>query len=307
MSLQPPPVEHDAAVTASSYAPVLLLAGSMALLQFLASICYPIAKYGLDQIGPFTFAFYRFILSSVVLLSITRLIKRRPPIEKRDWWRIGGLGVLIIPFNQTLFLVGQSLTGAGHGAFLFATTPVWIFLLAIIHLKERPHWRRTLGIVIATAGVLGIMWAGLADVGTRYLFGDLIILVSVMAWAYYTILGKPLVRKYGAIRITAYALAIGSALYLPFGFFSAINYDYSKANLAAWGSVVYMALGLSVIVYVMWYWLLKHLEASRIAVYHNVQPIIASAVAYLFLGEPLSTGFVIGGLVVLSGVIITET
>jgi drug/metabolite transporter (DMT)-like permease len=179
-------------------------------------------------------------------------------------------------------------------------------VLAIIHLKERPHWRRTLGVVIATAGVLGILWSGLADVGTEYLLGDLIILVSVAAWGYYTVLGKPLVRKYGALRITAYALAFGSALYLPFGSYFAINYDYSQANIYAWGSVVYMSIGLSVIVYVMWYWLLKHLDASRIAVYHNVQPIIASAVAYFYLGEPLSTGFVIGGLVVVSGVIVTE-
>jgi len=287
-------------------APLMRLVAGMTLLQLLASICYPIAKYGLGVIEPFTFAFYRYLISTVVLLSMTYFRKQGRPIEKPDWWRLALLGALIIPGNQTLFLLGQSMTGAGHGAFLFATTPIWVFVLAIIHLKERPAWRRTLGIVIATVGVLVILYSGLADVGAQYLMGDLILIGSVAAWGYYTVLGKPLVLKYGALRTTAYALGLGSAMYFPFGIFFAVRYDYSQANIWAWGSVVYMAIALSAIVYVIWYWLLKYLDASRIAVYHNVQPIIASAVAYAFLGEALTAGFVLGGMVVITGVLVTE-
>lgn len=283
-----------------------LLVGAMVILQLVGSICYPIAKYGLEIIDPFTFAFFRYLISSTVLLTIVRFTKRQPKVERRDWGRIVLLGVLIVPFNQTLFLVGQHLTGAGHGAFIFSTTPVWVFLLALIHLKEKTTWRRTLGIIMATAGVTVIMLSGAFDVGTEYLLGDAIILVAVLAWAYYTILGKKLVQKYGALRMTAYALAIGSAMYLPIGGWSAWHYDYSRATLAAWGSVAYMAIGLSGVVYVLWYWLLKYLDASRIAVYHNVQPIIASGLAYFFLGESLETAFVVGGLIIVSGVIITE-
>jgi len=279
---------------------------AMAVLQTVAGVCYPIAKYGLEVIDPFTFAFYRYLLSSSVLLLIARYRHYTRPIERADWWKIIGLGVLIIPFNQTMFLIGQSMTGAGHGAFIFSTTPVWIFLLAVIHLKERATWRRWLGMLMATAGVMTIMWSGLARFGHEYLWGDLIIVISVIAWGYYTVFGKNLVRKYGALRMTAYALAIGSAFYLPFGFYSALRYDYSQSTPGAWGSVVYMSIGLSVLVYVLWYWLLKHLDASRIAVYHNVQPIIASAVAYAFLGEVPTPTFILGGSIVLAGVIITE-
>lgn len=295
--------QHSMTATRPS---LLKLVLAMAVLQLIASICYPIAKYGLGLIEPFTFAFYRFILSSIILLVITKLRRYSQPIEKQDWWRIVLLAVLIIPLNQTLFLVGQAMTGAGHGAFLFSTTPVWIFLLAIIHLKEKVTVRKVLGFSIALAGVLVIMLSGAIQIGTEYLYGDLIIVVSVIAWGYYTILGKALVRKYGALRLTAYALAIGSAIYLPFGYFWAARYDYSQATLAAWGSVAYMAIGLSGIVYVLWYWLLKHLDASRIAVYHNVQPVIATAVAYAFLGESIGLPFIIGGAAVIAGVLITE-
>ncbi|HUV31352.1 MAG TPA: DMT family transporter [Acidobacteriota bacterium] len=298
-------MQHENSSTVKQPA-TFLLVGAIAILQLVASICYPIAKYGLNTIEPFTFAFFRYLLASVLLLGIARLRRYRTPIARKDWPKVVLLGVLIIPFNQTLFLVGQSLTAAGHGAFIFATTPIWIFVLALVHLKEKLIWRRLLGFLIAAAGVMTIMLSGAVEVGTEYLFGDLIIIVSVIAWAYYTIIGKPLVAKYGALRMTAYALAIGSAIYIPFGLYWALRYDYSQASLAAWGSVVYMAVGLSVVVYVLWYWVLKYMDASRVAVYHNVQPVIAAVVAYSFLGEQIGLAFVIGGLSVMAGVIITE-
>jgi drug/metabolite transporter (DMT)-like permease len=242
----------------------------------------------------------------MLLLSIVKFKRYDRAIERKDWGKIVLLGVLIIPFNQTLFLLGQSLTGAGHGAILFATTPIWIFGLALIHLGEKFVWRRALGFVIATIGVAWIMFSGAIEIGREYILGDLIILVSVVAWGYYTILGKPLVRKYGALRMTAYALSIGSVMYFPFGLYRALQYDYSLSTPAAWGTVVYMAVGLSGIVYVLWYWLLKYMDASRVAVYHNVQPVIAALVAYSFLGESLGWPFVVGGLAVICGVIITE-
>lgn len=277
------------------------------MLQIVASFAYPIAKYGLAIIEPFTFAFYRFVIASTVLLTLTRLKKYSTPIERSDYKRIVLLGVLIIPLNQTLFLLGQSMTAAGHGAFIFATTPMFIFVFALIHLRESYSHRRLIGVIAALAGVATIMLSGGIEVRRQYLMGDLIIMVSVIAWAYYTIIGKPLVRKYGALRITAYALASGSALYFPFGLYRAMLFDYSAVTLAAWGSVVYMAVGLSLVVYVLWYWVLKYMEASRIAIFHNVQPVFATVIAALWLGEQLTSAFIVGGAIVLSGVLIAES
>lgn len=283
------------------------LIAAIVVLQVVASFAYPIAKYGLAVIEPFTFAFYRFIIASSVLLILTRLKKYSLPIARCDYLRILLLGVLIIPLNQTFFLLGQSMTAAGHGAFIFATTPMFIFVLALLHLREKYSHRRLIGVVAALAGVATIMLSGGIDVRRQYLIGDLIILVSVVAWAYYTIIGKPLVRKYGALRITAYALASGSALYFPFGLYRAVQFDYGAVTPAAWGSVIYMAVGLSLVVYVLWYWVLKYMEASRIAVFHNVQPILATVISALWLGEKLGTTFVTGGLLVLLGLAIAES
>jgi drug/metabolite transporter (DMT)-like permease len=286
---------------------VLFLISILLFQQLMGALAFPIAKYGLIEIEPFTFAFYRFVASSIVLLVIVRFRGNEKPIEKRDYLKIIGLGFVIIPFNQTAYLYGQKLTAAGHGSLLFATVPIWIFLGALFVLKEKYNFRRTLGVILGLIGVIIIMASGAIEIGTDYLLGDFIILLAVIAWASYTIFGRPLVLKYGAFRITAYSLASGSAMYFPFGFYRALIFDYSKASFGAWISVFYMAFGVSIVAYVLWYWLLKYMEATRIAVFHNIQPVIATLVAFIFLGESIGWSFLIGGVIVLTGVIITET
>jgi drug/metabolite transporter (DMT)-like permease len=245
-------------------------------------------------------------LSAIVLVTIVRLRKWRIPIEKADRLKIAGLGCLVVIGNQVTYLWGQSMTAAGHGALLFAATPIFIFLMALVHLGEKFRWRRAIGVVIGITGVAIVMGAGAVKIGTEYLIGDAIILFAVLVWAYYTVWGKPLARKYGAMRVTAYSLASGTLLYFPFGLFQATQFEYSGVSLGAWLSVVYVAIGTSVLGYILWYWVLKYFEASRVAVFQNIQPIFASIVALIFLNEPLGWSFMIGGAVVLAGVIITE-
>jgi drug/metabolite transporter (DMT)-like permease len=67
-----------------------------------------------------------------------------------------------------------------------------------------------------------------------------------------------------------------------------------------------MAVGISIAVYVIFYWLIKHIDASRVAVIHNVQPVIATTLAWLFLGETVGLIFVVGSMIVLAGVILSE-
>lgn len=274
--------------------------------QILGALSFPVSKYGLAFIPPFTFAFFRFIIAAAVLLLIARFQSTAPAISGSDKKRIWFLGLLIIPINQTFYLWGQSLTGAGHASILFATTPIWVFLFAVRILKEKLSVRRGIGIAVALFGSLIIVTSGALVIGTEYLAGDLIVFVSVLAWALYMIYSKPLAEKYGAIRVTAYSLATGAVLYSPFGLYHAFTTDYSTSTSGAWWSVVYMAIGTSGAAYILWIWLLKQFPASRLAVFQNMQPVIATSVALLFLGERPQLSFFVGGAIVLTGVLITE-
>jgi drug/metabolite transporter (DMT)-like permease len=276
------------------------------VVQFLGAISYPIARYGLINIDPFVFAFFRFLLAGSILLGVTLFKRPTPPIERNDLLKILGLGVLIIGLNQLLFLVGQSKTAAGHGAIIYATQPVWIYLLSMMLGKEFLNWRRVGGITLAVIGAVVIVGSAARGGDAATLTGDLILFISVCAWAGYVVLGRPLVKKYGALRVTAYALSFGALLYAPVGLWFAIHTDYSAVPIGVWGSIVFMAIAISTIVYVVYYWLIKYIDASRVAVIHNVQPAIATALAWLFLGETVGLVFVAGSIIVLGGVILSE-
>ncbi len=290
----------------STQKPIGLLLAVIVLQQVFAAMTFPAAKYGLAHIDPFTFAFYRTVIAGVLLLLLVRARRYATTVSRADRWRIAGLGALIIWLNQVAYLVGQVTTTAGDAALLFATTPIWICLLARLHLKERIPGRRILGIGIAIAGVVIIIWRGAIGFGREHLLGDLIVFGSVLAWAAYSIFGKPLVQKYGALRVTAYALCAGAVCYFPYGLFRALTCEYAGVPLLAFASIVSVALGTSIMSYLLWYWVLKHMEASRVAAYHNLQPIIATATAHFLLGETLGLTFLIGGFVILAGVITTE-
>jgi drug/metabolite transporter (DMT)-like permease len=274
--------------------------------QILTALAFPIAKLGLNEIDPLVFAFFRFSITILIYLPVLIVLRKKPLMPVRDHLRAFLIGLILIPFNQVLFLIGQSMTSASHGSLLFATIPIFVYMFAIIILKERPKLRRGIGIAVALVGVYLILAGGKIDFGGGHLMGDLLILVAVVAWATGTVLGKPLALKYGAFRATGLALVYGSAVYLPYGLYRAYNADYSAVTATGWFSVLYLALIVSVLCYFLWYWVIKYMEVSRAAVLQNIQPILATAVAAVVLSEPVTVYIVVGGLIVISGVILTE-
>jgi len=292
--------------TIISRKPLWFLYSILLLHQVLAAFAFPFAKMGLNEIDPFVFAFFRFNLSTLVFVPVLYLLHKKQKIVRKDRLKIIIAGLIIIPFNQVLFLAGQSKTSAAHSSLLFATIPIFLYILAILFLKEKLTFRRTIGILIASGGVFIILSGGKVEFGTECLVGDLLILVAVLAWAVGTIILKPMAVKYGAFRVTGLALTYGSIVYFPYGLFKVLNNSMANVTIIGWLSIIYMAIIVSVVAYFLWYWTLKYMEASRVAVLHNVQPIIATAVAAVLLGETISGNFVLGGCVAISGVVLTE-
>lgn len=274
--------------------------------QIVTALAFPMAKLGLNEIEPFTYALFRFALASIVYIPVLFLLRKKKVIPLRVHLKIFLIGIIIIPLNQVVFLVGQSRTTAGHSSLLFATIPIFIYILAIIFLKEKATIRQTLGIIIAAVGVYLILSNGHFEFDGDYLVGDLLILVAVLAWAVATIMVKPLAVEYGAFRVTGLALLYGSLLYMPYGIYRFLSFDTSTLTISAYISVLYLALVVSVLAYFLWYWVLKYMAASRVAVIQNIQPIIATAVAVVLLNETIGQNFIIGGIIIIAGVIITE-
>jgi drug/metabolite transporter (DMT)-like permease len=277
------------------------------MLQAVASAAtHVVAKAAMREIPPLTFGFHRFVLASMVFGAIMVARNRFFPYSRSEWKLVILLSILAIPINQGFFLVGLSLTPPTHPALLYASSPVWVYILSAWRGEEKMNTRKTVGIAIALFGVVAFFMEKGITLAMDHLLGDFLILIAVWAWAFFTVLGRPLAQERGALTVTASALILGTIIYLPLGIYVASHFNYSQVTYVGWGGVLYLAIVTSVVLYTLWFWIIKYMEPSKAAVFTNLQPVLTAILAYFIVGERLSAGSIISGIVILVGVYITQ-
>lgn len=274
------------------------------LSQIVLGGTFPAAKIALRDFDPFVLALLRFVIAGLSLLLLLRLTGRLKPIRREDIWKLLLLGLLVIPGNQLLFLYGLQFTTSARSALWFGATPIFVFIIALPLLGERATWQKVVGTALSFLGILVLLRAG--SIELKVLTGDLLVLAAVVSWAFYTVVGRPLVQRYGALTMTAYALMIGTLMYLPFGIYLSRDFSPASISLASWLGLLYIAIGTSVIGYSLWYWGLRRLEATKLAIFQNLEVVAGAALSVWFLGETLGSEYFIGSALVIFGVIVTQ-
>jgi drug/metabolite transporter (DMT)-like permease len=282
----------------------LLIFSVVLLGQIIMGGTFPAAKIALVDFDAFTLALFRYLIASACLLAVVYFTGRLRKVSRRDLPKLILLGILAIPLNQLLFLYGLQFTTPARSALWFGATPVFVYLLAVPFLREKTTLLKVIGTAASFGGVALVLRNG-SD-GEATLIGDLIVIAAVVSWAVYTVVGKPLLRKYGALAMTAYALSIGTLLYLPFGIYQAFRFDYSLVSTEAWIGMLYIAIATSVIGYSIWYWGLARMEAIKLAIFQNIQPVAGTILSVLIVDEVLGADFLAGGILIVGGVILTQ-
>jgi len=268
---------------------------------------YLAAKRALGELSPWELALGRFVLAALCYAAL--LGPRRVHIPRRDLLGLAALGVVAIPLNQGLFLAGLARTTPAHAALLYALTPIFVFLLARWRLAEPTTPAKLAGIALAFAGVVVVLVsrpAGGLGSGEATLVGDLLVLLAVMAWAIFAVWGKGYAERYGAVVSTGVAVIFGTLCYLPFGLALSSPASFQRLSPVGWGSLAYLVVITSVLSYLLYYWALRRAEASRVAVWSNLQPVLTAPLAWALLGDPMGAGLVAGGAMVLTGVLLTQ-
>jgi drug/metabolite transporter (DMT)-like permease len=258
------------------------------------------------ELPPITVVLWRFLLSATVFCLLIAFTPGPKLPPRSEWRRVLLLGLLAGPINQVLFFYGLAHSSASHAALLYALTPLGVYLLSLARGHERPSSRATLGIFTALVGVVVLLLGrGLASAGGS-LLGDLLILAAVSAWVVYTTEGKPFAAAHGPVRSTSWSMVAAALLLVPVMPFALAPARTLAASAPALGSIVYLALLTSVVAYLIWYYALSKVPASRVAIFSNLQPAATAIAAWLVLGEPLHWELAVGGALVIAGVRLTQ-
>jgi drug/metabolite transporter (DMT)-like permease len=275
--------------------------------QLLSSGTHLIAKGALLLLSPLAVALLRFVSASVVLFAYLRFRTGLARVERRDWPAFFLLGFLVVPVNQGFFLFGLARSTASHASLLYALTPLVVLLFARRLLREEGLVSKLVGILAAFTGVAVI----LLERGLRHevglLSGDLLILVAVFAWAAYTVLSKRLLARYDPMTVTGWSIISGTLMCLPALFVPGAIPRLESIPIGVWGAIAYLAVGTSVIAYPLWSYALRHMDASKVAITTNTQPILTAALSWLLFRERFTPGFFVGAALILAGVTWVET
>jgi drug/metabolite transporter (DMT)-like permease len=255
-----------------------------------------------EHYSPGHMALLRFLIASLTLLPIT-LIRRIKLPEKRDLPRLLLVGFSGITVYHLALNFGEITVDAGTACFLVNLSPVFTALLSLIFLKERIRLFGWLGMLVSMCGVVLISAA--KSEGFKLDLGVLAVLGCAVAAAVYFVAQKPLLARYGALAVTAYATWAGTALLLVFlpGLPGAIASAPAKATL----TVAYLGVFPAALAYVTWTYVMSKMPASRAATCLYAAPLFAISIGYLWVGDKPGGLALAGGLLAIAGVVIVNT
>ncbi len=261
-------------------------------------------KLALGEFSAFALGFWRLLFGLIGLLVYTLIFKSWQAIERKDWTKIAMLAFLAVPVNQVGYIYGMKFTVPSHAALLYGCTAVFAILFSVWIGYEKFRRSRLGAIVLAISGLLIVISGARTQMlGSENISGDLIVLAAVIAWAGYTVLARPLVMKYGATRATMICLVIGSAMGLPFLGVSAYNQNYNQVTWIGWTGALYAGLILTGVNYAVWFSMLKYVDPSQVAIATTPQPVVTTLLSTFILGEVITLNLVVGGLMVISAVL----
>lgn len=274
--------------------------------QLIASGTHIISKDLASRANPSSILFYRALIASIFFLIITQLFNSSKKIEKGDYKYFIVLAILNIPINQFLFLISIKITTAPNVALAYALSPIFVYIIAYYFLKESSSVIKIVGILVAISGTILLLTEKGIKLDSIGLIGDILAILASLAWAMYTLIGREITQKYGSIYSTSIAMQLGFIIYAVIYLFlpnkdNPLNYSYFD-----WIEILYLGIITSGLSYILWYMALKRIEASKVSIFNNLQPILTTILAVIFLGQQISVIFVLGGITVIIGVYLTQ-
>jgi drug/metabolite transporter (DMT)-like permease len=265
-----------------------------------------VGKLALRVIDVWTLTSFRVTLSALLMVPIYFATPRHARFNRKDLWTFAVLGFLGVVVNRGLFVVGLNYTTAGHSALIVATGPILILILARAHRLEQITLPKVLGLAFALLGIIVLVGGDRLQLHSGMWVGDLITLVGTVGFATYTVKAKKVAQQYDTISMNTFSNLAGALMILPLTVRQAARLDWAHVGWGGWLGLAYMAVVSSVLAYLIFFWALKHVSASRLAMFTYIEPPLATLLGVLILGEKMTAVLVVGGCLILAGVYLAE-
>ncbi len=267
-------------------------------------------RVAVQDVPPLSLAVLRFGQGGLLLVVVLLLVGGwgMPRVEYRDLPLLVLLGAVLFAVFPVTFNASLRLIGASRGALLLATIPLWSALLARIARSERLVPRQVVGVFLSLGGVgLALVEGGVGrQGGLEALAGDGLMLVTALCGAAYAVLAQRAFARYGALTVTTYAMVLGTLLLLPFGLAEGLVGVLPRLDGQTVALLVFLGVFGGALGFFLWTFALTRLTPTQVAVYINLNPLVAMVLAAALLSERLTVAFAAGFGLVLLGVLLVN-
>ena len=264
---------------------------------------YMAGKYVVTELTPLQLTFVRWFIAIFLLFPIAQWLER--PNWKQvlgEWRKLFALAILgIIGYNFVLYEALRFTTPL-NAALINSINPASIFLFSSLVLHEWISRANIFGLIISLTGVLVVLTNGQLQqiLQIDYNAGDLLMLIAILSWTFYTLVGRKM-QGIPPIAATTVSALFGLLLMLPFVLATGFPVFVSTGALAG---VVYIALFPSVGSFLLWNMAVLRIQASQAGIYLHLLPVFTAIISIL-LGNAITFVQIVGGLLVFVGVYLT--
>lgn len=273
------------------------------LLCFIWGSTWLFIKLGLEDLPPLTFAGIRFVIAVTILVSIVAARGLRWPRTRSDWLLLAVSGVLAFTLNYGLLFWGEQYISSGLAALLQATIPAFGLIIAHFYLPtERLTPAKIIGMLLGVLGVAVVFSSQLEVAGPKAVAGCAALVLSSACAAYSNVLVKRYGNKLNPAILAGGQMFFGMIPLLLIGIpleGSPLRFEWTPMAVAA---IFYLAVVGSVLAFLLYYWLVQHMDVTKTMLIALVTPVVAVVLGMLVLKEELGWRTLAGGALIMVGI-----
>ena len=283
-----------------AYVGNLMLMGSTVIWGFNISI----VALMLRDFSPLALVSFRLVAGALIFAVLSVSLDGSLKVSRRDLPLLAVAGVVLC-VDQTFFALSLTDSNAAAVALLFATTPLFVMLLAWLIGERGMTWRHWAAITVGAAGVTMTILYGGQHFTSRHLVGDLFALIAAVGSAVYILVLRRLVVRHSLYKLSTYVFACGGLLSSAVGLSQIGAQHWTLVPMTSWGEFALSVCIATVLANALFAASLRTVNPLRVAMYSYLEPVVGVVAAGVLLAVHVSILEILGGAVIIAAVIMS--
>ena len=260
-----------------------------------------------SELSPVNLALLRWLVASACFLAFAPLVcKPKARFERKDFPRLLTVALFMVPVYHLSLNFAETTVSSSLAGLLSSLGPVFVAVLSKFFLKERIGGRLVFALVVGIVGAAIISLPNMDFGSVTSILGPLEALLAVLSYAFFSVLSKPLVDKYGAVPVTVWAGLAGTLMLMPF-LSKSFLIEAAGLSLTGWLSILYLSFLSTFAGYLLFYTLVSRGAVSKLSIQLYLIPVIGAVGGVVLLHEPVNINILVGGAILLLSVALATT